>query len=235
MFAREEKTLGQASPRPRRLSATPDPNSRQGTVPQHVAVILDGNRRWAIQRARPVADAYVQGALRVQELVAWCDEARVRFVTVWALSRDNLNRPPQSLDKILSAITTGLATMARAGRWRIRLIGAWRQLPAAPATAVTETSRLHDRIMEAFLALTEKCEARGEPLARWAQFMRGAVIGNITFHARIARYRWPPDGLPVLTRLPRVDRGMTPVPDPIQWWWHEAALPITTGPGNPTR
>ncbi|GAB0106183.1 hypothetical protein JMUB6875_51660 [Nocardia sp. JMUB6875] len=90
--------------------------------------------------------------------------------------------------------------------------------------AVIETARLHDRIMTVFLALTEKCEAQNELLARWAQFMRAAVIGNIIYHARISRYGWPPLGQLVLLDCPCLDIGTIAIPETIRWWWREAGL-----------
>ncbi len=98
-------------------------------LPGHLAVILDGNRRWAERRGVPLADAYQAGARRVRELLRWCDETGIPHVTVWALSRDNLSRDPDVVDQIVRAITEGLQWVAAEGRWPIRIVGAVEQLP----------------------------------------------------------------------------------------------------------
>ncbi|MEV4743718.1 polyprenyl diphosphate synthase [Streptomyces sp. NPDC049555] len=109
---------------------SPDrPPTRGATVPGHLAVILDGNRRWAEGRNRPLADAYEAGAERVRELLTWSEEAGIRFVTVWALSRDNLCRPPRLVEEIVQAIIKGLWRMAAEARWPIKVTGSLDLLP----------------------------------------------------------------------------------------------------------
>ncbi|MEU3350817.1 polyprenyl diphosphate synthase [Streptomyces sp. NPDC037389] len=100
-----------------------------GKVPRHLAVILDGNRRWAERHSLPLADAYQAGADRVRELLCWCDELRISYVTVWALSQDNLYREPKVVDQIVEAITAGLRGMAAEARWPIRVVGSLDHLP----------------------------------------------------------------------------------------------------------
>ncbi|MEU5420152.1 polyprenyl diphosphate synthase [Streptomyces sp. NPDC020799] len=97
---------------------------------RHVAVILDGNRRWAQGRRVPLEQAYRQGALRVHDLVSWCEQAGVRAVTVWALSQDNLHRRPQEVAQILDSVTHGLERIVTTTRWHIRLVGDLDRIPA---------------------------------------------------------------------------------------------------------
>ncbi|GHG56251.1 polyprenyl diphosphate synthase [Streptomyces griseocarneus] len=114
----------------------PAPCGALPRVPRHLAVILDGNRRWAERHQRPFADAYRSGASRVCELVTWCERAGVPFVTVWALSRDNLRRGPDAVAEILRAVTDGTRAMADEGRRRIRVIGSLDRLPPDGAEAL---------------------------------------------------------------------------------------------------
>ncbi|MEV5878020.1 polyprenyl diphosphate synthase [Streptomyces sp. NPDC052101] len=111
----------------------PQPRPPDDTVPGHIGVILDGNRRWAQQHQLPLDRAYRQGALRVRDLLSWCEGAGIPVVTVWALSRGNLGRPPQTITPILDAVTTGLDEIAATTKWRIRPIGALDLLPAPQA------------------------------------------------------------------------------------------------------
>jgi short-chain Z-isoprenyl diphosphate synthase len=99
-------------------------------VPEHVAVILDGNRRWAIAHNRPLDEAYRLGAIRVRQLLEWCEATGVDYATVWALSQDNLRRQLDQVAAVLEAVTDGLRAIATTGRWPIRLIGALDHLPA---------------------------------------------------------------------------------------------------------
>ena len=74
----------------RRLEASLSGHS----IPRHVGVILDGNRRWA--RSAGLADVsrgHQKGADHIFELLGWCRQAGVEVVTLWLLSTDNLARP----------------------------------------------------------------------------------------------------------------------------------------------
>jgi short-chain Z-isoprenyl diphosphate synthase len=98
-------------------------------TPRHVAVILDGNRRWAKTFGAPAAHGHRAGADRVLDLLDWCEEARVELVTLWMLSTDNLRRPPAELAPLIEIIEDLVDRLAREGRWRVRVVGALDLLP----------------------------------------------------------------------------------------------------------
>jgi short-chain Z-isoprenyl diphosphate synthase len=102
-------------------------------IPQHVGVMLDGNRRWARAVGANTAHGYQAGAANIEPLLDWCEEVGVKVVTLWLLSTDNLNRPPEQLAGLLSIIEGAVATLAEAGRWRLHPVGALDLLPAATA------------------------------------------------------------------------------------------------------
>jgi short-chain Z-isoprenyl diphosphate synthase len=102
-------------------------------IPQHVGVMLDGNRRWAKAVGADTAHGYQAGAANIEPLLDWCEEVGVKVVTLWLLSTDNLNRPPEELVGLLSIIEGAVATLAEAGRWRLHPVGALDLLPAATA------------------------------------------------------------------------------------------------------
>src|SRR5207342_3708732 len=82
----------------RRLEASLSGHS----VPRHVGVILDGNRRWA--RSVGLADVssgHQKGADHIFELLAWCRQVGVEVVTLWLLSTDNLARAPAEIEALL--------------------------------------------------------------------------------------------------------------------------------------
>ena len=73
-----------------RLRGALDPRS----LPRHVAVLADGNRRWARLNApgRPLEVGYQAGAAKLCDFVGWCDEIGIGTVTLWVLSTENLPR-----------------------------------------------------------------------------------------------------------------------------------------------
>ncbi|WP_069353518.1 polyprenyl diphosphate synthase [Burkholderia cenocepacia] len=102
-------------------------------LPTHLAVILDGNRRWADRLGLPATDGYRAGGRNVHALLSWCEETGIPFVTLWPLSTENLQRDAGELRDLLAVIGDVFDELAACGRWRLHVIGDLTQLP--PATA----------------------------------------------------------------------------------------------------
>lgn len=105
-------------------------------MPRHVAVMLDGNRRWAKARGAGTASGHQAGADKIEELLEWCEEAGVEYVTLWLLSTDNLNRAQEELAPLLKIIETAVADLASTGRWHLKIVGAADLLPAETAKSL---------------------------------------------------------------------------------------------------
>jgi short-chain Z-isoprenyl diphosphate synthase len=106
---------------------------RKERLPKHVGVMLDGNRRWAKSVGGDSAHGYRAGAANIEPLLEWCEEVGVEVVTLWLLSTDNLNRPPDQLAGLLRIIEGAVTSLADQGRWRVHPVGALDVLPAATA------------------------------------------------------------------------------------------------------
>ncbi len=70
-------------------------------APQHIAIIMDGNRRWARQRGLPRALGHAAGARRVRRVVEACSDRGVRFLTLFAFSTENWQRPPDEVSSLM--------------------------------------------------------------------------------------------------------------------------------------
>ena len=106
------------------------------SVPRHVGVMLDGNRRWARARGAGASEGHQAGADNIANLLTWCDEVGVEVVTLWLLSTDNLNRPEAELRPLLGIIEKAVETLAATHRWRIHPVGALDLLPARTASSL---------------------------------------------------------------------------------------------------
>ena len=109
-------------------------------LPKHVGVMLDGNRRWARAAGADAAHGHRAGAANISPLLEWCEEAGVEVVTLWLLSTDNLNRPPQEVTELLTIIEEAVADLAAGRRWRLNPVGALDLLPAATARRLKEAA-----------------------------------------------------------------------------------------------
>ena len=99
-------------------------------TPQHVGVILDGNRRWAKENPSDSdPKGHRRGASKIIEFLGWCEEAEVKVVTLWLLSTDNFKRTPEELDSLLRIIGDSVEELEATHRWNIKAVGALDVLP----------------------------------------------------------------------------------------------------------
>lgn len=101
------------------------------TRPKHVAMIIDGNRRWARQRGlSTAAHGHTAGAAKVHEFLTWCDELGIAVVTLYLLSADNLiNRTPEELADLTEIIADLSDDLSHYGDWRVQHVGRTAGLP----------------------------------------------------------------------------------------------------------
>lgn len=127
---------------------------RRGRLPQHIGLILDGNRRYARSIGlRDIVDGHRRGAQKLEEVLNWCEELDIRMVTIWILSTENLQRPPEELEGLLGLIEHKMRDTAtdpkiHAKRMRIRAIGKLELLPESLKAAIRqaeEATRDYDR------------------------------------------------------------------------------------------
>ncbi|ABK78092.1 undecaprenyl pyrophosphate synthase [Cenarchaeum symbiosum A] len=81
---------------------------RRGDIPRHVALILDGNRRWARRNLDFSGAGHTRGADAVENLLDWCEEFDIKIVTLYALSAENLDRKDEELDLLYDLIRARL-------------------------------------------------------------------------------------------------------------------------------
>ena len=75
--------------------------SLPAALPQHVAIIMDGNRRWAAKRGMPRALGHVSGARRVRQIVEACSARGVHYLTLFAFSTENWQRPADEVSSLM--------------------------------------------------------------------------------------------------------------------------------------
>jgi undecaprenyl diphosphate synthase len=94
--------------------------------PAHVAVIMDGNGRWAKQRGLPRVEGHRRGVEAVRRLVRAGIECGIRYLTIYSFSSENWSRPPSEISELMSLlkffIRSDLADLHRNGV-RVRVIG----------------------------------------------------------------------------------------------------------------
>lgn len=70
-------------------------------LPQHIAIIMDGNGRWAKKRSLPRTAGHVAGAKKFKEIAKYCNKIGIKYLTVYAFSTENWKRPKEEVDNIM--------------------------------------------------------------------------------------------------------------------------------------
>ena len=104
----------------------------KATLPAHVAVIMDGNGRWAKQRGLPRVEGHRNGVESVRQVVRACGEVGIKYLTLYAFSVENWNRPKDEVDTLMKYLARFLKNeIGELNRSNVRLevIGQIYRLP----------------------------------------------------------------------------------------------------------
>ena len=77
-------------------------------LPRHVAVIMDGNGRWAKSRHLPRVEGHRRGADSAREIIRTAGEVGIKYLTLYAFSAENWNRPKDEVDALIDRKSTRL-------------------------------------------------------------------------------------------------------------------------------
>ncbi|WP_374010082.1 isoprenyl transferase [Leifsonia sp. LS-T14] len=112
-------------------------------LPKHVAMIIDGNRRWARQAGlTTAAHGHRAGAAKMREFLEWCDDLGIEVVTLYLLSSDNLtNRDSAELGDLIEIIAQLADDVSHYRDWRVKHVGLTAALPARLVEALADAEK----------------------------------------------------------------------------------------------
>lgn len=116
--------------------------SSSAITPRHVAIIMDGNGRWARERGLPRQNGHRAGAESVREVVESCKSHGVEFLTLYAFSSENWSRPQNEIDALMKLLERFLKTKApefQRQNVRLQVIGQIERLPASCQKEIQRT------------------------------------------------------------------------------------------------
>ncbi len=99
--------------------------SGERAVPTHIAIIMDGNGRWAKRRSMPRSAGHVAGAKTFKDIARYCNKIGVKYLTVYAFSTENWKRPQAEVDGIMNLLRDYLkdATNFKSENIKLKFIG----------------------------------------------------------------------------------------------------------------
>lgn len=112
---------------------------------RHVAIIMDGNNRWAKQRGMPGVSGHKIGVERIRDVMSACQELNIQVLTVFAFSSENWRRPPVEVEALMSLFLLYLKNEAKALKKKgvaLRVIGNRERFSPSIQKAIADAEKL---------------------------------------------------------------------------------------------
>lgn len=126
-------------------------NTKHQSVPTHIAVIMDGNGRWAKKRGMPRQAGHAVGAETFRTIATYCKDIGVKYFTVYAFSTENWKRPEQEVDALMNLfrkyLTEAAETMFERGV-AVRVLGDLSPLPEDIKQQIKDVDKIADSLGE---------------------------------------------------------------------------------------
>jgi len=157
---------------------------RDGKKPEHVAIILDGNRRWAFHKSLIPWIGYRHGANKIDELLDWCIELDVKIITLYAFSTENFCRPPKEVEEIMRLIEEKLRSILENERIhenkiRVKAIGRLDLLPKSTQEVIQRVEEATEMYTDRFLNVALAYGGRAEIVDATKKIAKEAVKGEL--------------------------------------------------------
>ena len=129
---------------------------QNGDIPNHVALILDGNRRWAKKQLSIPKKGHWKGADAVENLLDWCEEFNIKIVTLYALSAENLDRNNEEVTDLYELIRIRLEKLfndprIHRSKMRVKAIGRIELLPESIKDVLKRLDEVTEKYDKHFL------------------------------------------------------------------------------------
>lgn len=156
-------TLAEIFPEP---PAGLDPQALDlAAVPEHVAIIMDGNGRWAQARGLERGEGHKAGIRAVREAITTCNDVGVRYLTIYSFSTENWKRPKDEVKGLMTLFAETMTAEIRglmAEGVRVKLLGRTEDLPFATRTALTSAAKASEKNTGMTLAIAVNYGSRME-------------------------------------------------------------------------
>ena len=149
-------------------------------VPQHIAVIMDGNGRWAKQQGENRIYGHYEGVNSVRAVVEACGEIGVKYVTLYAFSTENWNRPKEEVDALMELLVSTIsAETPELNKKNVRLqaIGNLESLPPACLEELNESVEVTSKNTGLTLVLALSYSSKWELVTAVKQIAKDIEVG----------------------------------------------------------
>ncbi len=151
-------------------------------VPRHIAIVMDGNGRWATERGLPRFKGHEQGAKVVQSVAQYCVDSGVEFLTLYSFSMQNWKRPKDEVDFLMHLYVIyleGIRPQLMDNNARLVHLGRRDRLPQSVLDAIDETMRLTEKNTGLTIGLALNYASQTEIADAAAALARDCVAGKV--------------------------------------------------------
>jgi undecaprenyl diphosphate synthase len=151
-------------------------------TPEHVAIIMDGNGRWAKQRGLPRIEGHRRGSEAVKRTLRAAQEAGVRYLTLYAFSVENWNRPQEEVDALMDLLDRFVADQLPElikRKIRLRVVGRYQELPEKVQKRLRDAEEATQQFAEHTVALALNYGSRTEVVDAVKSIVLAAQRGEI--------------------------------------------------------
>ncbi len=156
------------------------PQVDRSRLPRHIAIIMDGNGRWARERGEDRVYGHYEGVVSVREIVDACGELGVEYLTLYAFSAENWNRPKAEVDALMELLVNTIRKEVddlKKNNVKLHVIGDFASLPEVCQKEMTEAMQLTGMNTGLNLVLALSYSARQELLMAARKIAEMAVSG----------------------------------------------------------
>ncbi len=142
----------------------------QYPVPKHVAIIMDGNRRYAIEEGKEPLEGHLAGRDKLEDVLEWCVDLGIHILTVYAFSTENFKRSREEVDSLMALFEENFMRIAtddrvHKNRIRVSVLGQKELLPPSLKEAIRNAEENSKEYSDYFFNLAVAYGGREELIA----------------------------------------------------------------------
>jgi len=167
------------------VSSSNGKSSSQDSVPKHVAIIMDGNGRWAVKNGLPRVDGHKSGVKRVRPIVEECIKQGIQYLTLYCFSTENWKRPELEISTLMKLFTFYIdaeINSLKENGVRLRAIGDRSKLPKGVVKALESAEKKTENETRLHLILALSYGAREEIVSATRQVLEDVTSGNLSIN-----------------------------------------------------
>jgi tritrans,polycis-undecaprenyl-diphosphate synthase [geranylgeranyl-diphosphate specific] len=158
---------------------------KYGVKPEHIAIILDGNRRWASDKSLNPWFGHEKGAAKVEQLIDWCLKIDVKSITLYAFSTENFRRSKDEVEEIMRIAAENFQKLLtderiHGKRFRVKVLGRVNLLPESLQQLIRDVEKATQDYNDHFLNFAFAYGGRGEIVDAAKKIAERVRAGKLT-------------------------------------------------------